>query len=135
VLHFAHTTALAGLSVWQTEHCMDCGVDLHELAYYDPDSLEIKRRFYLSPLSIVSRAVLAFHQSLTASELNSLDSLLKIHGNAKLKRALPAATATYCFPSIANDIGDEYPDAPHWKCHGALPEAASSAMTFPAASP
>src|SRR5260370_27095522 len=48
---------------------MSWGVDLHELPYYDPDSIEIKRRFYLSTLSIVSPAVLAFHQSLTASKL------------------------------------------------------------------
>src|SRR5260370_31277355 len=48
---------------------MSWGVDLHELPYYDPDSIEIKRRFYLSTLSIVSPAVLAFHQSLTPSKL------------------------------------------------------------------
>jgi hypothetical protein len=56
-------------------------------------------------------------------------------GNAKVNNALPAATATYCFPSIAKDIGDEYTDAPHWKCQSAFPEAASSAMKFPSASP
>src|SRR6267378_3727301 len=65
----------------------------------------------------------------------SPDSPLRSQGSAKVKRALPAATATYCLPSIANDIGDEYTDAPHWKCHSALPEAASSAMKFPSASP
>src|SRR2546430_15952124 len=47
----------------------------------------------------------------------------------------PAATATYCLPSIANDIGEEKTEAPHWKCHSTLPEAASSAMKFPSASP
>src|SRR5260370_33084760 len=57
------------------------------------------------------------------------------HGKANVKSADPAATATYCFPSIAKDIGDEYTDAPHWKCQRAFPEAASSAMKFPSASP
>src|SRR6266851_8670163 len=63
------------------------------------------------------------------------DSTVQAQGSAKVKRALPAATATYCFPSTANDIGDEYTDAPHWKCHSTLPEAASSAIKFPSASP
>ena len=57
------------------------------------------------------------------------------YGKLNVNSADPAATATYCFPSMANVIGDEYTDAPHWKCHSALPEAASSAMKFPSASP
>src|SRR6202521_6408170 len=57
------------------------------------------------------------------------------YGKLNVNSTDPAATATYCFPSIANVIGDEYTDAPHWKCHSALPEAASSAMKFPSASP
>jgi len=34
-------------------------------------------------------------------------------GKPNVNSALPAATATYCLPSTANDIGDEYTDAPH----------------------
>src|SRR5712664_680967 len=56
-------------------------------------------------------------------------------GRPKVKSADPAATATYCFPSTANDIGDEYTDDPHWKCQSALPVVAASAITFPSASP
>src|SRR5881394_1535418 len=57
------------------------------------------------------------------------------YGNANANSALPAPTATYCFPSTANDIGEEYTDAPHWKCHRLFPDAASNAMKFPSASP
>src|SRR5438477_4148562 len=57
------------------------------------------------------------------------------HGKPNANSADPAATATYCLPSIANDTGDAKTDAPHWKCHSTLPEAASSAMKFPSASP
>jgi hypothetical protein len=34
-------------------------------------------------------------------------------GSPNAKSADPAAMATYCFPSTANDIGDEYTDDPH----------------------
>src|SRR5690349_12079194 len=57
------------------------------------------------------------------------------HGKPNANSADPAATATYCLPSMAKDIGDAKTDAPHWKCHSTLPEAASSAMKFPSASP
>src|SRR5260370_4112544 len=57
------------------------------------------------------------------------------YGKANVNSADPAATATYCFPSIAKVIGEEYTDAPHWKCQSALPVAASSVMKFPSASP
>ena len=35
------------------------------------------------------------------------------YGSPNANKALPAATAIYCFPSTANDIGDEYTEAPH----------------------
>ena len=34
-------------------------------------------------------------------------------GSPKVKSADPAAMAMYCFPSTANDIGDEYTEEPH----------------------
>src|SRR5207244_11804669 len=50
-------------------------------------------------------------------------------------RASPAAAGKYGLPSIRSHIGEEKTEAPHWKCHSTLPEAASSAMKFPSASP
>jgi len=35
------------------------------------------------------------------------------YGKPNVNSALPAATAMYCLPSTANDIGEEYTDAPH----------------------
>src|SRR5882724_9461389 len=57
------------------------------------------------------------------------------YGSPNVNNEEPAATATYCFPAIAYVIGDEYIEAPHWKCHSAFPLAASSAIKFPSASP
>jgi len=41
------------------------------------------------------------------------DSTDQAQGSPKVKKSTARRDRTYCFPSIANDIGDEYTDAPH----------------------
>src|SRR5208337_1250063 len=57
------------------------------------------------------------------------------YGSPNAYTALPAAIATYSLPFTAKAIGAAYTAPPIWKCHSALPVAASSAMKFPSASP
>jgi len=47
----------------------------------------------------LARSLLTAHSALNASTSN--------YGSAKVKSADPAATATYCLPSMANDMGEE----------------------------
>src|SRR6185369_7110533 len=47
----------------------------------------------------------------------------------------PAAIATYCFPSTANDIGLDRIAAPSCKSQSGLPVSASSAKKFPSSVP
>ncbi len=70
-----------------------------------------------SPLNCVSITqevsfALAASKQVTAS-VSCQDINVQAQGSPKVKRALPAATATYCFPSIAKLIGDAKTEAPH----------------------
>src|SRR5581483_909749 len=58
-----------------------------------------------------------------------------IYGRPNAYSELPAAIATYCLPSTAKLIGEAYTAPPIWKCQSGLPEAASSAIRLPSASP
>jgi hypothetical protein len=50
-------------------------------------------------VSLRTWSALTARQALDASALN--------YGRANVKSAEPAATATYCLPSIAKDMGEE----------------------------
>src|SRR2546427_149159 len=67
---------------------------LHSSRYYPT----VVMLFFFNDPATTEIYTLPLHDALPISQAQ---------GNAKVKRALPAATATYCFPSMANDIGDE----------------------------